>query len=87
MRWSPQTHGLVLEPPVGGRRAGMPAGEVEDVLAQRLGGEVHRLAGDHRAGAGEGAGVVRGQVGVGIDDVDLGRARAEQLRGDLAMRR
>ena len=63
--------------------AGVAAGKFEDVVAQRRGGQRHRLAGDHRAGAGEGAGVVGREIGVGVDDVDL--RRREQPRIDAAI--
>ena len=57
------------------------------MLSRRRGGrQRHRLAGDDRAGAGEGAGVVGRQIGVGIDDGDAAGPRAEHRGGDLPMR-
>ncbi len=67
--------------------AGVAAGEVEDVVAHRLGRDVHRLARDDRAGAGEGAGVVGRAIGVGIDDGDVAGAHAHDRGGHLLVRR
>ena len=67
--------------------AGMAAGEIDDVVAQRRRGQRHGLARNHGAGAGEGAGVVGRLVGVGVDDGDLAGARAEDGGRDLAVRR
>ena len=61
----------------------MAAREVDDVVAQRGGGEGHRLTRDHGARAGEGAGVVRREIGVGIDDRDAIRAGGEHGGGEL----
>ena len=53
---------------------------------QGCGRKGHRLAGDHGAGAREGAGVIRSSIGVGVDDVDTIRPCAEDRRRDLSVR-
>ena len=72
-----------------GRRigAGVAAGKGDDVLAHCLCREVHRLARDHRAGAGEGTGVVGRAVGIGDDDVDVAGLHAHDGGRDLLVRR
>ncbi len=79
-------HRVRFQPALGALRAGVAAGIIKNILAQRRRRQRHRLPRDHGAGAGEGAGVVRRAVGVGVDDVDLPGATAQQLGGDLAVR-
>ena len=67
--------------------AGMAGGEGKNVVAHRLGSEMDGLARHHRAGAGEGAGVVGRAVGIGVDDVDVAGAHADDGGGNLLMRR
>ena len=47
---------------------GVRGGEIEDAVAQRRRAASNRVAGDEHAGAGEGAGVEAGAVGVGLDE-------------------
>ena len=78
---------IVLQSAIGRLAAEMPAGESNQHVAEREGGLLHRLAGNDGPGAGEGAGVVRGLIGVAIDDGDVARACAEHGGGNLAVRR
>jgi hypothetical protein len=64
----------------------MAAGEVQDVVAQGVGREVHGLASDHGARARESAGVVGSEIGVGVDDGDGVRPRTEYRGRDLFVR-
>jgi hypothetical protein len=61
----------------------MAAGKVEDVGAQGVGRQVYPLAGDNGARARERAGVVRGQIGVRVDDGDALPSRTKDGGGDL----
>ncbi len=59
---------------------GEGSGEVEDIVAQGRGGQSNRLAGDDRPGAAEGAGIIGGQIGVGVDDGDAVGRRVRESR-------
>jgi len=73
----------VIEAAVGSGHPGMAAGKVEDVGAQGVGRQVYPLAGDNGARARERAGVVRGQIGVRVDDGDALPSRTKDGGGDL----
>ena len=63
-------HFIVHETAFHQRNRHMPAGIMQYVVAQCRRRQRHRLARDDRTGARESTGVVRGQVRVGVDDVD-----------------
>src|SRR5258708_33890812 len=79
--------GIVVEPAWVDDDAGVTAGEVEDVVAHRLGGDVDGLARHDRTGAGEGARVVGRAVGGGVGDVDVEGGHAGAGSGGLPVRR
>src|SRR4029079_14359385 len=77
---------IVLQAAVGWIAPGMATCVVEDVVAKRERGFLDRLAGNHRAGACEGARIVRRFVGVSVDDGNGVRAGVQHSGGKLTVR-
>src|SRR5215204_2377970 len=76
---------IAFELPFRRRGRSLERSKSENIVAQSRSRERHRLPGDDSAGAREGACVIRGQIGIGVDDLDLLGTRAEDAGGDLTM--
>ena len=57
--------------------AGVATGKVDYIVRHGLGSQVNRLASYHNARAREGAGVIGCAIGIGVDDVDIVSAGAQ----------
>src|SRR5271167_4631263 len=64
-------HAVIVEAALVDGHASVATGEVDDVDRHGLGGQVNRLASDYSPRAGEGTGVIRGAIGISVDDVDV----------------